>query len=422
MLDSEARSLRLRTGLSLLVVALLAGACASVTRHITLPPLVLGEPSFFPTLEAYSSAPIVGGNRVDILLNGEQSFPAQTEAVRAARRSITMAQYWYEDGLVARDLTQALAERCRAGVKAHILLDSFGSLGMPPEYTETLRQAGCRLVFFRPLNPLDVRVNKRNHRRILVVDGTVGFTGGSGISRKWMGDGRVDGHWRDTDVRVGGPVVQYLQGAFAENWLEATGEVLGGRDYFPRPIPNRGQVYAQVVRSSPAEGSFAMYTTFLLAMSSARHSIYITNPYFLPDRKMVEILEEAVRRGVRIVILVPDSTDSSLVRQASRRHFGRLLKAGIEIYEYRPGLLHAKTMVIDGIWATIGSTNLDNRSFALNDELNLVVYDRDVARRLEGAFHADLARSGKLEYRRWLSRGFFDRVLELLALPLQDNL
>jgi cardiolipin synthase A/B len=422
MLNSGAMSVRLRTGLGLLVVAVLVGACATVTPHLTLPPLVLGEPSFFPTLEAYSSAPIVGGNRVDILLNGEQSFPAQAQAVRAARRSITMAQYWYEDGLVARDLTNALAERCRAGVKGHILLDSFGSLGMPPAHAETLRQGGCRLVFFRPLNPLDVRVNKRNHRRILVVDGTVGFTGGSGIDRKWMGDGKIEGHWRDTDVRVEGPAVQYLQGAFAENWLEATGEVLGGEDYFPRPIPARGKVYAQVVRSSPAQGDFGMYTTFLLAMSSARHSIYITNPYFLPDRKMLEVLEEAIGRGVRIVILVPDTSDSSLVRQASRRHFGRLLRAGIQIYEYRPGLLHAKTMIIDEVWSTVGSTNLDNRSFALNDELNLVVYDRDVARRLEDVFNQDLARSAKIEYRRWVSRGFFDRLLELLALPLQDNL
>jgi cardiolipin synthase len=412
---------RCLTGLAL--VGLLASACASVTPHVSLPHLALGEPSFFPTVEAYSSAPIVGGNRVDLLFNGEESFPAQIRAVRAARRSLTVAQYWYEDGLVARDLTAALAERCRAGVKGHILLDAFGSLGMPPEYGERLRQAGCQVVFFRPLDPISAyRANNRNHRRILVVDGRIGFTGGSGISRKWMGDGRVDGHWRDTDVRVEGPVVQYLQGAFAENWLEATGEVLGGEAYFPRPIPAAGRVYAQVVRSSPAGGSFAMYTTLLLAMASARQSIYITNPYFLPDSKMLDTLEAAVRRGVRVVILLPEVIDSNLVRSASRHHYGRMLKAGIHIHEYRAGLLHAKTMVVDGVWATVGSTNLDNRSFALNDELNLVVYDREIARRLEAAFTQDLAYAGKVEYREWQSRGLVDRLLELLALPLRDHL
>jgi cardiolipin synthase len=307
-------------------------------------------------------------------------------------------------------------------VRTHLLLDSFGSLSMPGEHVETLRQAGCRLVFFRPLHPLRVdRVNNRNHRRILVADGVVGFTGGSGVSRKWMGDGRTEDHWRDTDVRVEGPAVQYLQGAFAENWLEATGEVLGGEDYFPR-LPARGRVFAQVVRSSPAGGGVSMYTTFLLAMASARRSILITNPYFLPDRKMLDIVLDAVERGVRVRVLVPHAIDHDLVRHASRRHYGKLLAAGVEIYEYEAALLHAKTLVIDGVWATIGSTNLDNRSFALNDELNLVVYDREVARRLEAVFAADVAHSRPLDYQRWRARGFFDRLLELMAVPLNDTL
>jgi cardiolipin synthase len=321
-------------------------------------------------------------------------------------------------------MAEALVERCRAGVRAHILLDGFGTLFMPPEYRQTMEEAGCEVVTFRPLNPLNPfalrKANNRNHRRILVIDGRVGFTGGSGVSAKWMGDGRTKGHWRETDVRVEGPVVQSLQGAFAENWLEATGAVLGGEDYFPRAAELRGSVRAQVVRSSPAGGSSAMYTMLLLAISSAQRSILITNPYFLPDERMVETLMETAQRGVRVVLLLPGPIDASLLREASRLEFGRLLRAGVEIHEYQPALLHAKTMVIDGAWATIGSANLDNRSLALNDELNLVLYDREVASRLEQIFHEDLAYSRRVE-RRPAWRRSMDWLLKLLAFPARDQ-
>jgi len=413
-----------RALLGLALLALGGAGCATrVHPHLALPPLALGEPSFFPTLEAYAGAPIVGGNRVDILLNGEEIFPALLEAIRGARQTITYAQYYWEDGPVARDLAEALAERCRAGVGVNVLLDAFGALGMPDEHRALLERAGCHVVFFRPLGPFGwPRANHRNHRRILVVDGRVGFTGGSGVSRKWMGNGRTPGHWRDTDVRVEGPVVEYLQGAFAENWLEATGMVLGGEAYFPRPQPRAGDAYAQVVRSSPAGGGYALYTTFLLAISAARRSILITNPYFVPDAPMADALVAAVRRGVRVAVLVPGRIDHNLVRQVSRGAFGRMLRAGVEIYEYRAALLHAKTMVVDGVWATVGSANLDNRSFALNDELNLVVYSPAVARRLEAVFAEDCRYADRLDYRRWRRRGLVDRMLELLALPLRDQL
>jgi cardiolipin synthase len=223
-------------------------------------------------------------------------------------------------------------------------------------------------------------------------------------------------------VRVQGPVVEFLQGAFAENWLEATGVVVGGEPYFPRPVQPVGDMYAQVVRSSPAGGSFAMYTMFLLAIASARHTIYVTNPYFVPDDTMEQALVAAVRRGVQVVVLVPGAIDHNLVRQASRGRFGRLLQAGVEIHEYRAALLHSKTMVVDGVWATVGSTNLDNRSLALNDELNLIVYSPRVARRLEQVFRDDLAHAVRVDYARWSRRGLMDRLLELLAVPLRDQL
>jgi cardiolipin synthase A/B len=405
------------------VVVLASLGCAKVTPHFSLPPLSLGEPSFFPTLEAYAAAPIVGGNAVEFLLNGEQIFPSMVEAINAAQRTITYAQYFYEDGPVARDIAEALAERCRNGIGVNVLLDSFGALGIPAEYADLMKRSGCHVAYFRPLTQTFFRkANNRNHRRILVIDGRIGFTGGSGVSRKWMGNGRVEHHWRDTDVRIEGPVVEYLQGAFAENWLEATGMVLGGEAYFPRPLEPRGPVHAQIVKSSPAAGGTGMYTTFLLAVSAARRSIYITNPYFVLDPKMSEALRQAAGRGVRVMVLVPGAIDHNIVRQASRRAFGRMLRSGIQIFEYAPALLHSKTMVIDGVWSTIGSTNLDNRSFAVNDELNLIAYSAPVAQRMEQIFMDDLALSRPVTLEDWKRRGIIAKLLELLALPVRDQL
>ena len=383
----------------------------------------MGEPSFAATVTGYTEAPIVGGNRVQLLLNGDEIFPAKIRIIKSAQRTINYAQYVFEDGEPADAVAEAIAERCRAGVRANVLLDAVGAMAMPPALMKLMTDAGCRVETFRPIRPLTIdRVNNRSHRRVLVVDGKVGITGGSGTSGKWSGNGKMDGHWRDTDVLVEGPVVPQLQGAFAENWLEATGIALGGPDYFPGAIEPRGDVRAQTVRSSPAGGSYAMYTMFLLAVASAQKSIHITNPYFVPDEKMIETLVSAAQRGVRVVLLMPGKIDHNIVRQASRSELGRLLKAGVEVYEYRAALLHAKTMVIDGVWSTIGSTNLDRRSFALNDELNLVVYDRAVARRLDEVFEADVKDSSRVTYEQWSNRGFMSKLLELLAVPIKDQL
>ena len=392
--------------------------------HLELPTLDVKQPAFAATLGGYSGTTVVRGNKVNILLNGEEIFPAKIAAIRSARRSINYAQYVFEDGQPAKDIAEALAERCRAGVKVNVLLDAVGALGMPTEHRAVMTEAGCRVEYYRPLSPFTIdRVNYRNHRRILVVDGVVGVTGGSGISGKWSGNGRREGHWRDTDIRLEGPVVEQLQGAFAENWLEATGVAIGGPMYFPRRrLDSKGEIDAQVVRSSPAGGSTAMYTMFLLALASARQSIHITNPYFVPDEKLINTLTGAAQRGVRVVLLIPGAIDHNLVRQASRSEFGRLLKSGIHIYEYRPALLHAKTMVIDGVWSTVGSTNLDHRSFALNEELNVAVYDTSIAQRLEAVFEKDLANSRQVTYREWSRRGLPSRFLELLSIPLREQM
>jgi cardiolipin synthase A/B len=402
----------------------LATACARVPPVFELPALDVKKPTFAATLAAYTGTSVVGGNRVAVLLNGAAIFPAKLTAIRSAKRTINYAQYVFEDGEPAKEVAEALAERCRAGVKVNVLLDAFGALAMPPGHRSVMADAGCRVETYRPLHPFTFdRANFRNHRRILVVDGLVGITGGSGISGKWSGHGREKGHWRDTDVLIEGPVVEQLQGAFAENWLESTGVAIGGPDYFPeRRRQPRGSIDAQVVRSSPAGGSHSMYTMFLLAMASAKQTIYITNPYFVPDEKMIKTLIGAARRGVRVILIVPGEIDHNLVRQASRAEFGRLLKNGIGIYEYRPALLHAKTMVIDGVWSTVGSTNLDSRSFALNEELNVAVYDAGVARRLEAIFNQDLSNSKQVTYKSWSRRGLPSRVLEILAIPFREQM
>jgi cardiolipin synthase len=411
-----------------IVAIWILSGCAKVISVDRLPEITLGEAAFFPTIEAHTSAPIVGGNRIDVLLNGDETFPVMLRGIKAAKSTITFAQYLFEGGALARQFAEAFAERCRAGVTANILLDSHGSGNTPADILALMRDAGCHVEFFRPVEVPAIifpwkllQYNYRNHRRILVIDGRVGFTGGYGIADTWKGDGRTAHHWRETNARIEGPAVKFLQAAFAESWLETTAIALGGEGYFPRVTPT-GNVPAQVVSSSPAGGSFQNYMLFLLSINSARKSILITNPYFIPDKVMTEALLKAVRRGVRVVVLAPGKIDSRLTYVASRSHYGELLLGGVEIFEYQPALMHAKTMVVDGIWATIGTTNFDNRSFALNEELNLTMYDAALARELETIFHQDLKYSRQIGYEEWASRSVFERLFELFAFPVKEQL
>jgi len=414
---------RRRSAALIALLAVSVAACGRVPVHLALPALTLSDPAFEATVAAYAGSPVVGGNRVQLLLNGDDIFPAKLKAIAAARKTINYAQYVFEEGDPSLRIVHALSERCRAGVTVNVLLDAVGAFNMPDAYRTEMVGAGCHVETFRPLTSFQVdRINYRNHRRILVADGRVGITGGSGTSGKWAGNGVTEDHWRDTDALIEGPVVQQLQGAFVENWLEATGVALGGEDYFPQPLQRPGTTAAQIVRSSPAGGSAAMVTTFLLALASAQRSIYITNPYFVPEDTMRDTLIQAARRGVHVVLILPGPIDHNVVREASRSELGRLLEAGIQIYEYQAALLHAKTMVIDGSWGTVGSTNFDRRSFALNDEVNLLVYDQAVAHRLEQIFQQDLRHSRKLTYIAWNNRGAVGRFLELLSFPIRDQL
>lgn len=412
---------------ALLCFAVGLDGCASTPTPLTLPSIGLEDSAFRTSMEAFAGAPIIGDNRVDILLNGEQTFPALLDALRSARDSVTFEAYIFHEGKLADDIVEALADRCRAKVRVSMLLDAHGSKGLPERYIETLKKAGCTIVpDFRPLRPWSLeRTNKRNHRRIVVVDGRIGFTGGYGIDDTWNGDGRTAGRWRETNVRLEGPVVQSLQEAFIEHWREATSVLLGGKAYLPYPpveikdLP----VHAQIVRSSPLQGNDAMYRVFLQAISTARTSIMISTPYLIPGEQLTRALLDAAQRGVRVRVLVPSVENGEgveFVTQASQRDvFGPLLDGGIQLHEYSPALLHTKMMIIDGVWATVGSANFDNRSMAMNDELNVMVYDQPIAKRLEEIFVEDLSRSTKLTQEKLENRQWLHRVLSVLLSPFQ---
>jgi cardiolipin synthase len=407
----------------LLTLLLILASCAAHQRFIV-PEVQVGQPQFNRIIEAHTLSGLVGGNDVQLLLNGEQIFPAMLGAIRGAHQTITFANYLYEKGAIAEEMAEAFAERCRAGVKVHILLDASGSNKMPKRLREAMREAGCQVEMFHPLSVFTIRhVNHRNHRRILVADGRVGFVGGTGVGDPWMGDGRTPHHWRQTDVRVKGPVVRAIQAAFAEPWRETTGVLLGGDAYFP-DLPPAGSLNIQSVKSSPIGGAAEAYLLFLLAFDGARSSIMVTNPYFVPDGLMMEALERAVQRGVQVQVLMAGEADTMLdriVRKASQASFGRALSAGIRIHEYRGALLHAKTITIDGKWSTVGSANLDRRSFALNQELNIASDDPGLARQLERIYAEDLKYAHEVMLEQWRSRGL-GRLFELFVLPLQDQL
>lgn len=415
-------SLPSRAGVLVLLVAL--AGCARSQPQYLVPDLPATDPAFVRTLEAHMLSPRIPGNAVTILLNGHEIFPAMLTAIRGARRTITFTTYLYEDGDVAEEMAEALAERCRAGVGVNVLVDAVGSHKMTRQVRDTLQRSGCHFARFRPLNPLDIRrINGRTHRRVLVVDGRLGFTGGTGIGAKWTGNGRQHGHWRQTDVRVDGPIVRHLQGAFVDLWRDTTGMILGGDGYFP-DLAQRGDVVAQSIKSSPGGGSTEAYTLFLMSIEAARSSITITTPYFVPDDRISAALVRAARRGVKVSVLIAGDVDNIVdrtVRAASRQALGRVLAGGVKVHEYTAALLHAKTLVIDATWASIGSVNLDNRSFALNHEVNVALHDPAIARRLDALFDEDRGFAREITYDAWRRRGAA-RVLEWFFVPVRNQL
>jgi len=356
---------------------------------------------------------VLGGNRATTLLNGDEIFPAMLEALRGARRTITFEMYIYWSGTIGKAFADVLAERARAGVKVHVLIDGVGSGKLDDTLIREMEQAGVEIRRYNPPRFYTIgRLNNRTHRKLTVVDGALGFTGGVGIADQWTGTAQDPEHWWDTHYRIEGPVVAQMQSAFMDNWTEVTGHVLHGEAYFP-PLKAVGPERAQIFTSSPGGGSDSMQLMYLLSIAAARRSIDLSASYFVPDDVEVNTLVEAMKRGVRLRIIVPGPvTDSEVVRRASRSTWGRLLEAGAEIREYQPTMFHCKVMVVDGLWTSVGSTNFDNRSFAVNDEANLNVYDRDFARVQARVFEDDFKRSRRVSLEEWRNRPWREKAWE----------
>ncbi|HEV7426218.1 MAG TPA: cardiolipin synthase [Thermoanaerobaculia bacterium] len=372
--------------------------------------------AFLQTMHALTGSPMSEGNRVTILKNGVEIFPAMLAAIRDAKRTINLEFYIYWDGEIGRKFAEALAEKARAGVTVKVILDAVGSAQMSQSLINFMARNGIDVEWYHPLRWYTLStLNHRTHRKLLVVDGCVGFSGGVGIADDWLGDADAKNHWRDTVARVEGPVVTQMQSAFMDNWVKSRGELLTGLDYFP-PLGEVGPHLTQVLKSSPTEGSSTVKLLYIISIVSAVKSIYISNAYFVPDIDTTRALEAAVRRGVDVRVIVPgEFTDVPIVRQASRWHYERLLGRGIRIFEFQPTMMHAKTMVVDGAWTTIGSSNFDDRSFRLNDEVNINIFNDDIATQMEAMFHADLAKSEEVTLRKWFRRGWLDKTKEKLA-------
>jgi cardiolipin synthase A/B len=378
---------------------------------------------FVHCLECLTDSKVHHGAKLTVLTNGNSFYEEELRAIAAAQRSVNLEAYIFQTGDIATQFRDALTERARAGVKVNVVLDGLGSAGTTEKYFADFKRAGGKLAWYNDTrwNKLP-RYNHRTHREVLVIDGRTAFIGGAGIADHWYKGKSNDPRWRDTMIKVEGPIVPNLQATFAENWLEGSGEVLIGDEYFPEVAAASKEGAALVVNSTPsAGGSTRARILFQTLIASARSSIHITTPYFLPDGSMInELLRARQERGVEVTLLVPGKkSDHLLTRSSSRHAYGKLLQAGARIFEYQPAMIHAKILMIDSLWGVVGSTNFDNRSFGLNDEVNMAVRDPDFVVRLESDFVRDLAQSEPISYEQWRHRPMLQRAPELLGWVLE---
>jgi len=410
------------TGVVVLVFLNLVGNGKTIEKVI--PPLyAVSDASFERTMSNVLGPAILDGNQLTPLQNGDEIFPPMLKAIRSAKQTVNLESYIYWSGAIGHAFSDALSEQARAGVRTNLILDWAGSKDVDQHDLAQMRQAGVQVELYNPLRwyHLD-RVNNRTHRKLLIVDGRIGFTGGVGIADKWQGHGDTPDHWRDSHFRVEGPVVAQLQATFVDNWLKTRGELLYGPTYFPRIEPH-GDVKAQVRHSSLNDGAESVRLMYLLSISAARRSILIANAYFIPDDLSVAMLVSARQRGVKVQILVPgDKIDAPLARHASRSRWGPLLEAGVEIFEYQPTMFHCKVMIVDGLWSSVGSTNFDSRSFRLNDEVNLNLLDAGVAQTLTAVFERDRAQSRAVSLQGWRGRGWVTRFTDFIVGLLRAEL
>ncbi|PTY03193.1 cardiolipin synthase B [Opitutaceae bacterium EW11] len=382
-----------------------------------------GESVFTDTLGPLLGGEFTGGNEVRTLINGERFFPAMLEAIRHAEKTITLETYIWSSGKISNQFIDALSERARQGVKVHVLADGMGTLKLADEDKRRMKEAGIQYVVYGREHWYDIKpnINHRTHRKLLVVDGRIGFTGGCCIDDHWLGNADSPSVWRETQVRVKGPAVRQIQATFAANWMQTTGRLLAGPDYFPEP-EREGSSLAECYRSGPNENMENARIAYLLAIAAARKTIRIANAYFVPDDLAVEMLVRARKRGVRIQVIVPAINDSRIGRAASRSRWGKLLEAGVEFYRYLPAMYHCKVMIVDDVFVTVGSVNFDNRSFAINDEAGLNVIDPDVASDHLKSFAADLKRSEPYTLQDYRSRSVWMKGFDSLCGTLRSQL
>lgn len=383
----------------------------------------VSDPQFRREMSVLLGPAIVQGNHVIALQNGNEIFPAMLLAIRQAKMSITFESYIYWSGKIGKEFSQALSERAQAGIPVSVIIDWVGSSKMEQNLLDSMQNAGVKLYRYRPLRWYNIgRMNNRTHRKLLVVDGSIGFTGGVGIADQWSGDGSDPDHWRDTHFRIEGPVVAQLQAAFNDNWVKTTGRVLNGPGYFP-PLQNKGGMDAHVFVASPSGGSESMHLMYLLAIAAADTSIDLAASYFIPDELLIEALIAARSRDVRVRILLPGPhMDTLTVKIASRAEWGPLLLAGAEIHVYQPTMLHTKMLIIDSEFVSVGSTNFDIRSIRLNDEASLNVYSREFAVDMTAVFEQDLLASDPYSYSRWKRRSLKEKISEMILLPIKSQL
>ncbi|HJX01183.1 MAG TPA: phospholipase D-like domain-containing protein [Terriglobales bacterium] len=380
------------------------------------------SPDFIRQLEAMTDTKLQRAGPIEVLANGENFYEAELEAIRNAQSNINLEAYIFHRGQVAKRFIDALAERARAGVQVRVVVDALGSFSTGKSYFKPLFDAGGHMEWYHALRWNNwTRVNNRTHRELLIVDGKIGFIGGAGIHDQWLLATRKQRRWRDTVCRVTGEAVAGLQAVFLENWLNASGEILAGSQYFPA-LPQNGNAEALVIDSSPSfGGSTRAHVLFQALLRTANKSIYITTPYFLPDGSIrEEMLRAITQRHVEIKIITPGrKSDHMMTRNSSRALYGDLLKAGAEIFEYNPTMIHAKILIVDGHWGVVGSTNFDNRSFGINDEVNLAARSPELAARLTQDFQADLAQSRRVTYEQWKQRPVWERGFETVGWFLQ---
>ena len=376
---------------------------------------------YLQVLEALADAQVNRTGSLEVLTNGSSFYPAELDAIRNATRSVNIEAYIFQKGEIADHYVSALAAKARAGVRVNLVLDAFGSAGTTKRYLAPLIDAGGRIGCYNgPTWHRLMHLDNRTHRELMIVDGQIGFVGGAGIADQWYSERKGHPRWRDSAVRIEGEAVCNLQATFAENWLASMGELLTGEAYFPS-IKNENPLVSMVVNSTPTPGGGTRARIlFQLLLASARKSISITTPYFLPDKSMMKELCGAVQRGLRVRILVPGrKSDHIVTRSTSRAGYGELLKAGAQVYEYQPAMIHAKVLCVDNLWVVVGSTNFDNRSFGINDEVNLAIRDANVALRFENDMACDLEQSREISLQEWLHRPITERATELMGLVFE---